>query len=91
MYNSPESHAFLGIIETFNCAKEIRQRVLGVSADEGEKDPRRKQWRFGVPALLRKVPPGRTAPGQEQEEQHSGPVGGSVHSDNKLSMTENHL
>lgn len=61
--------------------------MLRVSADEGEKDPRGEQRRLGVPALLRKIPPGRTAPGQEQEQQDSG--GG--HSDNKLGMTVKHV
>lgn len=65
--------------------------MLGVSADEGEQEPRSEQRRLGVPALLRKIPPGRTAPAQEQEEQDSGAVGVTVHSHNKLSITGNHL
>lgn len=64
--------------------------MLGVSADEGEQEPRSEQRRLGAPALLRKIPPGRTAPGEEREEQESGPVGVTAHSHNKLSMTGKH-
>lgn len=65
--------------------------MLGVSADEGEQDPRSEQRRLGVPALLRKIPPRRTAPAEEQEEQGSGAAGVTAHSDNYLSITGNHL
>lgn len=66
--------------------------MLRVSADEGEQDPRSEQRRLGVPALLGKIPPGRNAPGgEEQEEQDGGGVDVTVHSGNRLSITGKHL
>lgn len=60
--------------------------MLGVPADEGEEDPRSEERRLGVPALLRKISPGRNAAGQEQEEQGGGEAGEPVHCDNKLKI-----
>ncbi len=53
--------------------------MFGVSADEGEQDPGSEERRLGVPALLRKVSPGRTAAGQERQQQDGGRAGETVH------------
>lgn len=83
MNNLPQSHAVFRIVEALNGTEEIRQRVLGVSADEGEENPRSEKRRLGAPALLRKISPGRTAAGLQQEEQGGGEAGGSVHGSEK--------
>lgn len=83
--NLPQSHTVLGIVEALNGTEEIRQRVLGVSADEGEEDPGSEERRLGAPALLRKISPGRNAAGQEQEERGGREASEAVHCGNKLS------
>lgn len=60
--------------------------MLRIPADEGEEDPWGEERRFGVPALLRKISPGRNAAGHEQEEQSGGEASMPVHSDNKLKI-----
>uniref|UniRef100_A0A4W6FQY6 Uncharacterized protein n=1 Tax=Lates calcarifer TaxID=8187 RepID=A0A4W6FQY6_LATCA len=62
------------IVEALNGTEEIRQRVFGVSADEGEEDPGSEKRGLGAPALLRKISPGWTAAGQEQEEHNDGEI-----------------
>lgn len=51
----PNCHAVLGIIQTFDSSKEIRQRMFRVAADKGNEDPRGKKWRFGAPAFFGEV------------------------------------
>lgn len=60
--------------------------MLRIPADEGEEDPWGEERRFGVPALLRKISPGRNAAGHEQEEQSGGEASMPVHYDNKLKI-----
>lgn len=81
--NLPYSHTLLGIVKTVDGAEEIRQRVLGVAANECEEDPRSEQRRLGVPALLREISPDRNAAGRQQEEQGNGEEGRPTHRDNK--------
>lgn len=82
--NLPQCHTVLRVVEALNSTQEIRQWVLGVSANEGKKNPGCEEWRFGVPALLRKISPDRTAAGQEQEEQGVVEASEPGHRDSKL-------
>lgn len=79
----PHSHSLLGVIETLDCAEEIRQRVLRVAANEREEDPRSEQRRLGVPALLGEICPDWSAAGRQEQEQGSGEEGRPEHSDNQ--------
>lgn len=81
--NLPYSHTVLWIVKTVDGAEEIRQRVLGVAANECKEDPRSEQRRLGVPALLREISPDRNAAGRQQEEQDNGEEGRPTHRDNK--------
>lgn len=58
--------------------------MLGIPADEGEEDPWGEERGFGVPALLRKISPGRNVAGHEREEQSGGEESMPMHCDNKL-------
>lgn len=58
--------------------------MLGVPADEGQKNPGSEERRLGAPALLRKISPSWTAAGEEQEEQSGGEEAGEpVHGASK--------
>lgn len=79
--NLPESHTVFRILESLYRSQKVRQRVFGVSTDEGKKYPRKKERRLGAPALLREVTPDRRAAGEEHK---GGEEGEPIHCDGSV-------